>query len=52
MRLGRITDWREEDGEVLPAGQKLFLVDGEEVPLLEVRTLEFNSSTSAAGESA
>ncbi len=52
VRLGRITDWREEDGEVLPAGQKLFLVDGEEVPLLEVRTLEFNSSTSAAGESA
>jgi len=48
VRLGRMTDWREEDGAVLPAGQKLFLVDGEEVPLLEVRSLEFNSAAAAS----
>ena len=34
VRLGRMTDWREEDGAVLPAGQKLLLVDGEEFPSL------------------
>jgi len=52
VRLGRITDWREEDGVVLPAGQKLLLVDGEEVPLLDIRTLEFQSAPAEAGESA
>lgn len=51
VRLGRMTDWREEDGAQLPAGQKLLLVDGEEVPLLEVRRLEFHSAA-VAGESA
>jgi type VI secretion system protein ImpE len=52
VRLGRITDWREDDGVILPAGQKLLLVDGEEVPLLDIRKLEFNSSAAAATESA
>ncbi|MCX6624373.1 MAG: type VI secretion system accessory protein TagJ [Acidobacteria bacterium] len=52
VRLGRITDWREEDGVTLPAGQKMLLVDGEEVPLLDIRKLEFNSPVPAAGESA
>lgn len=40
VRLGRVTLWEElADGRVAPAGQKLLLVDGEEVPLLEVREL-------------
>jgi type VI secretion system protein ImpE len=48
VRLGRITDWREEDGEVVPAGQKLLLADGEEIPLLEIRKLEFEAPAAAA----
>ncbi|MDW8129663.1 MAG: type VI secretion system accessory protein TagJ [Bryobacterales bacterium] len=42
VRLGRMTVWeQDEEGNEIPYGQKLLLVDGEEVPLLEVRTLEF-----------
>jgi type VI secretion system protein ImpE len=40
VRLGRMTVWEElPDGRPVPAGQKLLLVDGEEVPLLELREL-------------
>lgn len=40
LRLGRATDWAEtSDGVPYPLGQKLFLVDGEAVPLLEIREL-------------
>jgi type VI secretion system protein ImpE len=43
VRLGRVTEWVKSDsGEAVPVGQKLLLVDGEEIPLLEVRTLEIN----------
>ena len=46
VRLGRETHWEEDaQGDVVPLGQKVFLVDGEEFPLLEIRDLEF-----AAGE--
>jgi type VI secretion system protein ImpE len=49
VRLGRETDWRDvEGGEPVPAGQKMFLVDGEEFPLLEVRKLEFTTRDAAA----
>jgi type VI secretion system protein ImpE len=42
VRLGRKTVWEEsEDGEICPVGQKLMLVDGEEIPILELRNLEF-----------
>ena len=47
VRLGRETHTEEVDGEVIPAGQKTFLVDGEEVSILEVRTLEFAAAQSA-----
>lgn len=41
--LGRVTDWLEdENGREIPAGQKTFLVDGEEFPFLEVRSLTFS----------
>jgi type VI secretion system protein ImpE len=41
VRLGRATVWNEnEDGQEIPFGQKMLLVDGQEFPLLEVRTLE------------
>ena len=40
VRLGRVTDWLElADGRAYPVGQKLLLVDGEELPILEVREL-------------
>lgn len=42
VRLGRVTDWDEEGGAVVPVGQKLLLVDGEPVPFLEVRELEIH----------
>ena len=37
-----------EGGEPIPLGQKLFLVDGEEFPLLEVRKIEFAVRESTA----
>lgn len=40
--LGRITAWAEEkEGLGVPIGQKTWLVDGEEFPFLEVRSLQF-----------
>jgi type VI secretion system protein ImpE len=49
VRLGRETHWQEiEGGEPIPIGQKLFLVDGEEFPLLEVRKIEFVVQESTA----
>jgi type VI secretion system protein ImpE len=40
--LGRITEWSaDEQGREIPAGQKMLLVDGEEFPFLEVRSLQF-----------
>ena len=48
VRLGRETHWHEvEGGEPIPVGQKMFLVDGEEFPLLEVRNIEFTAQESA-----
>jgi type VI secretion system protein ImpE len=48
VRLGRETIWEEAGGETVPAGQKLLLVDGEEIPILEVRNLSFAASSAAA----
>ena len=40
--LGRVTDWvADEDGKEYPSGQKILLLDGEEIPFLEIRSLEF-----------
>lgn len=48
VRLGRATEWREaEGGELVPVGQKLLLADGEEIPILEVRKLEFTTALAA-----
>lgn len=47
--LGRATEWRVDDQQKeYPIGQKILLVDGEEVPLLEVRTIEFEPSEAPA----
>jgi len=44
VRLGRATDWQTRDDSEVPFGQKLLVVDGEEViPFLEVRELSFNA---------
>ncbi|MFB3776381.1 MAG: type VI secretion system accessory protein TagJ [Bryobacteraceae bacterium] len=44
VRLGRQTVWMDEEGEPIPYGQKAFLVDGEEFPLLEVREIRFGGA--------
>jgi type VI secretion system protein ImpE len=44
VKLGRATEWQEIDGLETPSGQKLLLLDGEEiVPFLEMRDLQFAS---------
>jgi len=49
IRLGRATEWvRDESGAEFPLGQKILLVDGEEVPLLEVRNLEIQAASTAS----
>jgi type VI secretion system protein ImpE len=42
VRLGRETVWEDgNNGARYPVGQKVLLVDDEEIPILEVRKLEF-----------
>lgn len=49
VRLGRATEWvRWEDGVEAPLGQKLLLVDGEEMPILELRELVITPVLTAA----
>lgn len=48
-RLGRMTAWELDAQErEIPVGLKLLLVDGEEIPLLEVRDLVIHASTPAS----
>jgi type VI secretion system protein ImpE len=48
VRLGRVTVWGEdEDGTGIPFGQKLLAVDGEEIPLLEVRSITIAAAAPA-----
>ena len=49
IRLGRATDWDElPSGDFAPVGQKALRVDGELVPLLEVRDLLLAAPEAAA----
>lgn len=49
VRLGRATVWSEnEHGEEIPLGQKMLLMDGEEVPFLELRSVVFTPLAQAA----
>lgn len=42
VRLGRETVWETiEGGDTVPVGQKIFLMNGEEIPILELRKVEF-----------
>lgn len=46
VRLGRATVWeKQENGDIIPFGQKILLVDGEEFPFLELRHLEIAAVT-------
>ena len=48
--LGRVTEWSADDeGKEYPSGQKMLLVDGEEVPFLEVRSLQFFHAADTSG---
>jgi type VI secretion system protein ImpE len=43
VRLGRVTNWVEDEhGNVKPVGLKMFLIDGEDHPILDLRKLEFS----------
>jgi type VI secretion system protein ImpE len=46
VRLGRATEWEEDEGTgAHPVGQKLLLADDEEpIPFLELRTIEFGGA--------
>ena len=42
VKLGRVTDWKQEGGQLIPFGQKLLLLDDEEaIAMLDVRELKF-----------
>lgn len=42
VKLGRMTDWKDAgEGLYLASGSRLFLIDGEDRALLEVRKIEF-----------
>jgi type VI secretion system protein ImpE len=44
VRLGRVTVWEDlPGGGERPLGQKLMLIDGEEIPLLALRTMVWNT---------
>jgi len=47
VKLGRTTVWEDTDGAAVPFGQKVFDVDGEEIPILEIRHLEFTAPAAA-----
>jgi len=50
VRLGRMTVWERREGceYQVPFGQKMWLVDEEEIPFLELHALEFNPASVAA----
>lgn len=53
VRLGRATVWEEqENGDTIPFGQKMLLVDGDDIPLLELRNLEIATALAAGEEHA
>jgi type VI secretion system protein ImpE len=43
VRLGRATVWQDCEGIEVPFGQKMLLIDGEEIPLLELRNLQMDA---------
>ncbi len=53
LRLGRATDWTElPDGAFTPVGQKMLSVDGEMIPLLELRDVVIAPSSAGSASPA
>jgi protein involved in temperature-dependent protein secretion len=51
VKLGRVSVWEElPDGTDRLSGQKLLLVDGKEIPLLEFRSIVWEASPAPAEE--
>jgi type VI secretion system protein ImpE len=50
VRLGRATVWDETESGPVPYGQKTLLIDGEDIPLLEVRSIEIAAAEEAPSE--
>jgi type VI secretion system protein ImpE len=51
VRLGRRTEWKDAGSDVyVGAGQRLFLVDDEDRPILEARAIEFDLETATGTE--
>jgi type VI secretion system protein ImpE len=46
VRLGRSTIWEESAEGAIPLGQKVLIVDDEEIPLLQIRRLTFDTGAS------
>jgi len=43
VRLGRMTDWRDAGEEIyIGEGMRMFWIDGQDRPILEIQTVEFN----------
>ena len=48
VRLGRVTEWcADEKGREQPYGLKMLTVDGEEIPILEIRSLVIQAEAAA-----
>ncbi|MGA3023585.1 MAG: type VI secretion system accessory protein TagJ [Bryobacteraceae bacterium] len=52
VRLGRSTLWEESAEGAIPLGQKVLIVDDEEIPLLQIRHLTFATGASTDSASA
>jgi type VI secretion system protein ImpE len=49
VRLGRATLWEEtEEGETIPVGQKMLFADDDELPILEIRTIQIATAKAAS----
>jgi type VI secretion system protein ImpE len=49
VKLGRATEWADLDGLNVPSGQRMFSVDGEDIPLLDIRKIEFTPAAEPQG---
>jgi len=49
LRLGRATDWEDlSDGDFAPVGQKMLVIDGENIPLISLRDLVISPAADAS----
>jgi len=50
VRLGRATEWVEQDGMQVPVGQRMFSVDEDDIPVLDIRKIDFAALAEAEDE--